>query len=107
VAKNALFEEILQDYTAKNPDVDNALTRNFCVFVTGWLADHKPIGVGMTSSGLAIRFADGREFSFFAGVDASNPDTVTPSVSVTGNNAGVRADELPAGLPSVSITGSN
>jgi hypothetical protein len=102
--ESELLNQILSDYIAANPDVDKDPLNNFCVYIAGWLVDHPVIGVGMTSSGMALRLADGREMTLIVTPEMTNPATVTPPVSITGNSgSGVTRGTL-GDSPSVAIT---
>jgi hypothetical protein len=83
--ESELLNQMLSDYIDANPAADKDPLKNFCVYVANWLIDHPVIGVGMTTSGMALRLADGRELSLVVGSGIADPATVTQPVSITGN----------------------
>lgn len=85
--ESEVLKQILTDYIAQNPDADKNPLDSFCAYAGDWLSTHNIVGLGMTASGMALRFGDGREMTFF--VSSDMPTTaVTPPISVTGNNGG-------------------
>jgi hypothetical protein len=102
--ESELLNQMLSDYIDANPAAEKNPLENFCVYIANWLIDHPVIGVGMTTSGMALRLADGRELSLVVSPGMADPATVTPPVSITGN-AGSQISRGPIGdSPSVAIT---
>jgi hypothetical protein len=102
--ESELLNQILSDYIDANPAADKDPIENFCVYIAGWLADHPVIGVGMTTNGMALRLADGREMALVVSPEMSNPATVTPPVNITtGSSGGVQRGAV-SDSTSVSIT---
>jgi len=102
--ESELLNQILSDYINANPAADKNPLENFCVYIAGWLTDHPVIGVGMTPSGMALRLADGREMSLVVSPEMTNPATVTPPVSITGNSGSQISRGAIGDSPSVAIT---
>jgi hypothetical protein len=102
--ESELLNQILSDYVVANPAADKDPLENFCVYIAGWLIDHPVIGVGMTTNGMALRLADGREMALVVGPEMSNPETVTPPVSITGNSGSQITRGALGDSPSVGIT---
>lgn len=101
--KSELLNQILSDYIDANPAANKDPLENFCVYSAGWLIEHPVIGVGMTTNGMALRLADGRELAF-VGAEMSDPATVTPPVSITGNAGSQISRPALGDSPSVGIT---
>ncbi len=102
--ESELLNQILSDYITANPAADKNPLENFCVYIAGWLLDHPAIGVGMTTNGMALRLADGREFSLVVTPEMSNPYSVTAPVSITGNSGSGITRGAPGDATSVAIT---
>lgn len=91
---NEMFAKIRSDYLAANPQAapDAATLHSFCEYATKWLADAGLVGVGHTTSGMSLRFADGSEYLLTSAPPTETPVADMPAFSITGNNGGsVRA----------------
>lgn len=91
---NEMFEKIRNDFLAANPQdvTDVALLQTFCEYATKWLADTGLVGIGHTTNGMSLRFANGEEYLLTAAPPADKPVADMPAFSITGNNGGsVRA----------------
>jgi hypothetical protein len=103
VAKSELVESIRDAYFATHTDVSAAPVDHFCQFVVGWLSEHGVVGVGHTSSGLALRMTDGTE-KLLISLDVGNVGVDTPAVGIgTGGKASAR-EGIGCSDTSVSIT---
>lgn len=81
--KQELLKKVLSDYCAQNEELrfQESMLASFCEYAADWFKRNGVIGMGHTDEGLAIRMADGAEYSLFAGEINSSGST---SVSVTG-----------------------
>jgi hypothetical protein len=97
-----VLNSILDDFTAKNPELVTEQLRLFCDYAATWLASNGVVGVGHTPNGLALRFSDGRELLLFEPL----PELVIPvpgDVGITGTQSKI-TKPVPTS-PSVQITG--
>ena len=60
-----VLTKILEDFTAKNTELEPAAVRTFCDYAATWLASKGVVGVGHTPAGIALRFTDGQELLLF------------------------------------------
>ncbi len=101
--KSELLKKVLIDYCAQSDELkfQEKILADFCDYAAHWFEKNGPIGVGHTPAGLAIRFADGSEYSLFK---FSDENSVAPPVSITG--AAEKITKASGGaFPGVSITG--
>ena len=98
-----VLNSILDDFTAKKPELVSEQLKAFCDYAATWLATNSVVGVGHTPNGLALRFADGRELLLFEPAQELIIQ-VPGDVGITGNQSKI---EKPAGSdsPSFQITG--
>lgn len=97
-----VLNSILDDFTAKNPELVSDQLRAFCEYAATWLASTGVVGVGHTPSGIALRFSDGRELLLFEPL----PELVIPvpgDVNITGTQS--KITKLTPTSPSFQITG--
>lgn len=98
-----VLNSILADFTANKPELVTDQLRAFCDYAATWLAANSVVGVGHTPSGLALRFADGRELLLFS----PTPELVIPvpgDVSITGTQNKI-SKPVAGDSPSFQITG--
>lgn len=91
---NEMFAKILSDYLEANPQdsYDAGGLHLFCEYATKWLSDAGLVGIGHTTSGMSLRFANGSEYLLTSAPSAETPVADMPAFSITGNNGGsVRA----------------
>lgn len=102
MAKSELLDAIREDFLKSRELTETFTLDIFCDFAADWLAKAGIVGVGHTSSGLALRLADGTE-QVLVSVDAQVSSADTPSVSLgrAGNSA---RQGIGGGDTSVSIT---
>lgn len=100
--KSELLEKIREDYFAAHPAADVAAVNDFCAHFVNWLTATGVVGVGHTPNGLALRFADGREFGLLF-LDSELGAADTPSVAIATSGAGARQG-ISGESPSVRIT---
>lgn len=106
MAKSELLEKIRDAFLAGTYPEEKqkqAQITAFCDFAANWLAEKGVQGVGMQSSGLALRFADGSQLGLVEqGRQMSWTDT--PAVGI---NAPQKVDPraVLGDSPSVGITG--
>lgn len=101
--ENELLTQILNDYIAENPAAaEDIIISAFCRYFSAWLVEHPVIGVGVTSSGVALRLSDGRELLLSAGAAADS--AASAAVNITGNHGSRITRGAPGDTPSVSIT---
>jgi hypothetical protein len=103
MAENALLNVIREAYAEKYQDNTTAVISHFCEFANDWLVKKGVVGVGQTTEGFAIRFADGAEHI----LATSAPAEITPGapVSITGL-ASRNQRVVPDSTRSVPITGN-
>jgi hypothetical protein len=103
--KNVL-EQILEAYVAEKnlPDADKSPLQEFTQYATKWLSDSGIVGIGHTTSGLALRFKDGREIPFFE-QDVAAPAVKTAAMNIIGSNAAGVKNSYSADNKSRPITG--
>lgn len=61
-----LVDEVSADFLRKNTDADAGLVAAFSQFFKDWLAQKKIIGIGQTTDGFSVRFADNAEAVLYA-----------------------------------------
>lgn len=101
--ESEVLNSILADFTANKPELVTAELRAFCDYAATWLASSSVVGVGHTQSGLALRFADGRELLLFS----PPPELVIPvpgDVNITGTQSKI-TKPVSGNSPSFQITG--
>ena len=102
MAEDALLDAIRDSYTAKYPDMPADAITHFCEFAKNWLLEKGVIGVGQTTEGFSIRFADASEILF---VNNTQPaDEPSSPMAITGL-ASRRQNVMPDTSRSVNITG--
>jgi hypothetical protein len=100
--ESEVLSSILDDFTAKNPELATEQLRVFCDYAAIWLAANSVVGVGHAPSGISLRFSDGRELLLFAPLQ----ETIIPvpgDVNITGTES--KITKPVANSPSVQITG--
>jgi len=87
---NEMFKKILSDFQAADPhdSRDGGILHAFCEYATKWLNDSGLIGVGHTTNGMSLRFADGSEYLLTVAPPTEVPVANMPAFSITGNNGG-------------------
>jgi len=98
-----VLSSILDDFTAKKPELVTDQLKAFCDYAATWLATNSVVGVGHTSNGIALRFADGHELLLFEPLT----ELVIPvpgDVGITGNQSKI-AKPVAGDSPSFQITG--
>jgi hypothetical protein len=100
VEKNDLLTSLSEEYARAHSDADIAAVNAFCVFARDWLQQRGVIGVGHTTEGISLRFADNTEFQL---VSVESGTDVGGAFSITGQ-AG-KSDRVSVNSNSVSITG--
>lgn len=98
--ENELLTSIKKKYLEATPAADVAAVTAFCDFARNWLQTNAVIGVGHTSEGVSLRFADNSEKLLFSTANLSENNG---AFSITGQ-AG-RSDRTAVDSTSVSITG--
>jgi hypothetical protein len=97
-----VLTKILEDFTAGNPDMETGSVKTFCDYATTWLSSRGLVGIGHTTNGIALRFADGQELLLLT------PDAGAVSVAgempITGT-ANKISKPIVGDSPSVAITG--
>ncbi len=103
MAENALLNVIRDAYAEKYQDNTTAVISHFCEFANDWLVKKGVVGLGQTTDGFAIRFADGSEHI----LATNTPTSVEPGmpVSITGLEARNQRT-MPDTTRSVQITGN-
>jgi hypothetical protein len=105
-----LLNQILTEYRADKPEVDeqtHEVLKSFCAYAHEWLIKSRVVGVGHTQNGMAVRLADGKEYSLFEIPVAVDPAAFI-AVGITGNGGNsARAAMAANGADntSVQITG--
>lgn len=97
-----VLNNILDDFTAKKPELVSDQLRAFCEYAATWLATNGVVGVGHTPNGIALRLSDGRELLLFEPL----PELVIPvpgDVSITGTQNKITKPVSTS--PSFQITG--
>ena len=98
-----VLNNILDDFTAKKPELVSDQLKAFCEYAATWLATNSVVGVGHTQNGLALRFADGRELLLFAPL----PELVIQvpgDIGITGTQSKI-TKPVAGDFPSFQITG--
>jgi hypothetical protein len=98
-----VLNSILDDFTAKKPELVSDQLKAFCEYAAAWLATNSIVGVGHTQNGLSLRFADGRELLLFEPL----PELVIPvpgDFSITGGQNKITKPAA-GDTPSFQITG--
>lgn len=87
---NEMLAKILSDYREANSvgPCDTGVLQEFCEYATKWLNDAGLVGVGHTTSGMSLRFADGSEYLLTEAPPSEVPVANMPAFSITGNNGG-------------------
>jgi hypothetical protein len=101
--ESEVLNNILADFTANKPELVSDQLKAFCEYAAVWLATNSVVGVGHTQSGLALRFADGRELLLFAPA----PELIIPvpgDINITGNQTKI-TKSAGSDSPSFQITG--
>jgi hypothetical protein len=105
-----LLTQILNDYLEMTPEADEparAALKSFCAYAHEWLIKSRVVGVGHTQNGMAVRLADGKEYSLFEIPFVVAPESYV-AVGITGNGGNsARAAMAANGADntSVQITG--
>ena len=87
---NEMLAKIQSDYFDANPQASHAaeVLKSFCEYATKWLDDAGLVGVGHTTNGMSLRFANGDEYLLTAAPPSEVPVANMPAFSITGNNGG-------------------
>jgi hypothetical protein len=87
---NEMFAKILSDYQNANSHDSCAaeVLQVFCEYATKWLDDACLVGVGHTTNGVSLRFADGSEYLLTEAPSSEVTVANMPAFSITGNNGG-------------------
>jgi len=104
MAEKNLHQRILDDYLQQSggfSPAGDALSA-FCVYATAWLKNAGIIGLGHTSTGMALRLRDGSEILLTGGEDL--PFHNSPAVNITGNATQLQTT-TPARPADIAITG--
>ena len=105
-----LLSQIQSDYLVERPEVDEATRdalKSFCAYAQEWLIKSRVVGVGHTQTGMAVRLADGKEFSLFEVPVEFDPSSFI-AVGITGNGGNSARAAMAAGAAdntSMPITG--
>ena len=101
-----ILTQILEQYEEEHKPKKTAAKgiQDFCAYATKWFSNRGVIGVGHTTDGIALRFADGREL-LLCRTTPTNPD-MGAAVSLSGAGGSVRSAGAIADN-SVSITNTN
>lgn len=86
-----MLDKILSDYLATNQTEDSyavSVLHSFSEYATKWLADAGLVGVGHTTSGMSLRFANGSEYLLTSASPTETPVADMPAFSITGNSGG-------------------
>lgn len=98
-----VLNSILDDFTAKKPELVSAELKAFCDYAATWLATNSVVGVGHTPNGLALRFSDGRELLLFEPL-AELVIPVPGDIGITGTQSKI-TKPVAGDTPSFQITG--
>lgn len=87
---NEMLAKILSDHCETNPQEshDAGVLHLFCEYATKWLNDAGLVGVGHTTNGMSLRFANGEEYLLTEAPPSEVPVANMPAFSITGNNGG-------------------
>lgn len=96
-----LVDEVSVDFLRKNTDVDTELVKAFSQFFKAWLEQKKIIGIGQTTDGFSVRFADNTEAVLYA---AQNEFADSFAVGISG--AMGKSDRTIVDNSSFRITGN-
>ena len=99
-----VLNNILDDFTAKKPELITDQLRAFCEYAATWLATKGVVGVGHTPNGLALRFADGRELLLFEPPAELVIPVPGDTVNITGTQSKI-TKPITGDAPSFQITG--
>lgn len=102
-----MFAKILSDYLATEPQDAQAVEtlQVFCKYATKWLSDAGLVGVGHTTNGISLRFADSSEYLLTSALAVETNSVDTPAFSITGNNGGSARSSGAMQDSSMRITG--
>lgn len=105
MAESALLNQIVTDYCAQSDEqqFQKGILDNFCQYAAKWLLEKGCVGLGQASSGMTLRFSDGRELSLF-----SLPESVAveqPAISISGTKDKLVTKTMADTNPAVQITG--
>ena len=98
-----VLTKILEDFTAKNTELEPAAVRTFCDYAATWLASKGVVGVGHTPAGIALRFTDGQELLLFEPAQEI-PISLPGDVNITGTQSKI-SKPAAGDSPSFQITG--
>jgi hypothetical protein len=96
-----LVDAVVADFLTKNDSVDSAAVSSFCQFFKDWLAQKKIIGIGQTTDGFSVRFADNSEKILYS-ADSTTADSFAVAIS---GSAG-KSDRTAVDNSSFRITGN-
>jgi hypothetical protein len=104
VPEKMLLNVIRDAYAEANPGavVEGGVVPHFCAFANGWLQKKGVVGLGQTTDGFSIRFADGNELLLAVNTEDTAADG--NAVSITGM-ASRNQRTMPDTTRSVPITG--
>jgi len=98
-----VLNNILDDFTAKKPELVSTELKAFCDYAATWLATNNIVGVGHTQNGLSLRFSDGRELILFEPAEEVLIQ-LPGDVSITGSQSKI-SKPVGGDSPSFQITG--
>lgn len=87
---NAVMAQIKNDYVAENTfsEQEQAVIEQFCLYASNWFREKNVVGLGVTTSGMALRFGDGSERLLFSNPDFETQQTQNaPTIRITGGSA--------------------
>jgi hypothetical protein len=99
MAENVI-NAIKADFIAQSEGCATDTLESFCAFAKEWLQKKCVVGVGQTTDGFAIRFADGAEFLL---TESAALEDMGGAVSIGGMTG--RGDRVRVDNSSVGITG--
>jgi hypothetical protein len=82
VIEKELLSAIRNDFIEKSGEDAKTAVEQFCSFANTWLVSRGVVGLGQTTDGFAIRFADGSEYILAANT-REEPQPGAP-LSITG-----------------------
>jgi hypothetical protein len=102
VSGKTLLNAIRDDYATESAAEFTHVVDAFCSFADKWLRKKGVVGLGQTTEGFAIRFADGSELLLAINTEETEADS--NAFSITGL-ASRRQNVMPDTTRSVNITG--
>ena len=102
--ESEVLTKILDDFTAGNPDTAHDAVKTFCQYAATWLSSRGVVGLGHTTSGMSLRFADGQELLLFVPPETAQPQQPNSEVAITGTASKI-SKPITGDSPSFAITG--